>query len=261
MDPSFDIDGRKEVNLPEFTFMGGISALSDGSIVVATSIGQSQGGSEFNVRKFKSNGSLDPTFGFNGETDINLNESCLATGLAIQSDGKILVGGMAGLGDGEDYSIARLHANGLLDNSFGNNGIAKNLDSSGDHCANTLALQADGKLLIGGFTPYGLATMARYITASANGANENTVFVSELSVSPNPAVGATTMARFTLAENATVHLEIYDMAGHLMSITSRQLQKGPQNEPISVADLPAGVYMLHVRSMEYFSTKAFVKAE
>ena len=63
--------------------------------------------------------------------------------LAVQADGKILVGGwFSSLGGQTRTNIARLNANGTLDASFNpgaNNGIT------------TLVVQADGKILVGGY--------------------------------------------------------------------------------------------------------------
>src|SRR6185503_18710842 len=65
--------------------------------------------------------------------------------LGVQPDGKIVIGGQftAVNGTSRNY-IARLNADGTLDNSF-------NSGSGPDNAIVSLALQPDGKLLIGGF--------------------------------------------------------------------------------------------------------------
>jgi hypothetical protein len=68
--------------------------------------------------------------------------------LAVQADGKVLVGGwFTTLGGQTRNSIGRLNADGTLDSGF-------NLGASGD--VYSLAVQADGKVLVGGaFTTLG----------------------------------------------------------------------------------------------------------
>src|SRR5207245_969517 len=85
-----------------------------------------------------SNGSLDATFnpgnGVNG----------IVWSTALQSDNKVLVAGNFSQVNGTNRnSIARLNADGSLDTTF-DPGIGP------DDTVNAIALQADGKILIGG---------------------------------------------------------------------------------------------------------------
>ncbi len=93
-------------------------------------------------------GSLDTTFnpvdiGSNTESDNTINA------IALQSDGKILIGGtFSAYNDTARKSIARLNAHGFLDVSFDPGAGANNSIYS-------IAVQADGKIIIGGaFTSY-----------------------------------------------------------------------------------------------------------
>src|SRR5439155_18964438 len=66
--------------------------------------------------------------------------------LAVQPDGKILVGGsFTNLGGAQRTNIARLNANGSLDLTFGLTVIGRAL---GDVLG--LVVQGDGKILVGG---------------------------------------------------------------------------------------------------------------
>jgi uncharacterized delta-60 repeat protein len=63
--------------------------------------------------------------------------------LAVQADGKILVGGgFTTLGGQTRNSIGRLNADGTLDNTF---------NPGADYSVYSLAVQADGKILVGGY--------------------------------------------------------------------------------------------------------------
>jgi len=63
--------------------------------------------------------------------------------LAVQADGKILVGGLFGTLAGQSrFNIGRLNADGTLDTRF---------NPGADSIVHSLAMQADGKILVGGY--------------------------------------------------------------------------------------------------------------
>ncbi|SCX79010.1 T9SS type A sorting domain-containing protein [Flavobacterium caeni] len=68
-------------------------------------------------------GSPDASFGINGILDIDPAASSMATGLEIQPDGKILVGGYTGSLQVHDLAVYRLHPDGTPDLTFGANGL------------------------------------------------------------------------------------------------------------------------------------------
>ena len=71
--------------------------------------------------------------------------------LAIQPDGKILLGGHCHNGSNFDFCIARFNPNGTLDTTFGNGGkVIQPIGSGNDH-GYSLAIQPDGKILLGGY--------------------------------------------------------------------------------------------------------------
>jgi uncharacterized delta-60 repeat protein len=95
---------------------------ADGKIVVAAESGGTSG--DFYVLRYNMDGSIDSTFGsggftwFNFTTDTTDKESARA--IAIQPDGKIVVGGY--IPATKSSGIARLNSDGSLDSSFGTNG-------------------------------------------------------------------------------------------------------------------------------------------
>ena len=70
--------------------------------------------------------------------------------LAIQLDGKILLGGHCDDGDNINFCIARFNSNGTLDNSFGTGGKVIPHIGSFVNFGYSLAIQLDGKILLGG---------------------------------------------------------------------------------------------------------------
>lgn len=99
---------------------------------------------------------LDPAFGVGGVamTGVTNAGGNGAHGPVVQPDGKILICD-ARTGDpssGNDFMVARFDANGHLDASFNFNGlVAIDFNGGGDACTG-IALQADGRIVVAGFT-------------------------------------------------------------------------------------------------------------
>ena len=121
----------------------------DGKVVVA---GYSYNGndSDFAVARFLANGQPDPAFaGGHVTTDLG-SDNDKACGVAVQSDGRIVVAGYTGSGDGVDFAVVRYNPNGTLDTTFGGTGkVITDVRGSGDFGAG-VALQIDGKILVAG---------------------------------------------------------------------------------------------------------------
>ena len=108
----------------------------DGKIVVACSLSVGVALARYTV-----NGVLDPTFGVNGITNVNVLG---ATGLAIQSDGKIL---LAGLENGELAAfVERFTTTGALDLTFGTAGTVLESVAPGFTGFNTVVVLPDGRI-------------------------------------------------------------------------------------------------------------------
>ena len=100
-------------------------------------------------------GGLDTTFGSNGKvkTDFNRNND-LAYGMALQSDGKVIVAGISFAGisaEGGDFAVARYNTNGTLDTSFGVGGKVTT-DFGLTETASSVVVQSDGKIIVAGGT-------------------------------------------------------------------------------------------------------------
>ena len=127
---------------------------ADGKIVAAgiRFVGNSASVGDFVVARYNSDGTIDKTFGEGGHvvTDFGMTE--LASAVAIQPDGKIVVAGgtyptFPFLGF---YALARYNPNGTLDTTFGNGGLVITTFNSQGAFASALVLQPDGKILAAG---------------------------------------------------------------------------------------------------------------
>ncbi len=87
----------------------------DGKIILAGYVRAPGGGTDWALVRYNADGGLDAGFGANGVVTQNLGFYDYGYGVSIQSDGKIVLGGLAGGVGG----LARYHADGRYDNSFG----------------------------------------------------------------------------------------------------------------------------------------------
>jgi uncharacterized delta-60 repeat protein len=159
LDTSFDADGRVRLSLgPSFDQIQAVAVQPDGKIVAGgyTFVGQAQ---HFAVVRFNANGSVDTTFG--GGDGIVVTQTGAGqfprneiTGMAVQPDGRIVVGGNGNDGGGNTNNVIRLArylANGDLDSSFGTGGIVTtNLASDRFDRVAGIGLQRDDKLVVFG---------------------------------------------------------------------------------------------------------------
>jgi uncharacterized delta-60 repeat protein len=127
-----------------------VAVQQDGKIVVAGFAFAANGiDSDFAVARYNADGSLDDGFGAHGIATADVGgENDDATGLALQSDGKIVLGGVTGP-TGEDVGLARFEPNGTLDPTFGNLGTSDVKIGLGVEVKG-VALQSGGGILIAG---------------------------------------------------------------------------------------------------------------
>jgi uncharacterized delta-60 repeat protein len=156
LDSSFADSGIAITMHPMKDTMGTSLAIqSDGKIVVAgivTCVGRSTPGYCTLLQRFTKDGAADLTFNGPG---LNRAEKTTkgARGVVLSNDGKILVVGSIDNGNAEELSVARYMPDGLIDTSFGNNGVtsvAIGNDVGSYNYGKSIVLQADGKILVSG---------------------------------------------------------------------------------------------------------------
>jgi uncharacterized delta-60 repeat protein len=98
LDTSFDTDGKVTTAIGSATdFAYSIAVQSDGKIVVAGKASIS-GNTDFAVVRYNTNGSLDTSFSTDGKVTAAIGDSTdVGYSIALQSDGKIVVAGSAGI--------------------------------------------------------------------------------------------------------------------------------------------------------------------
>ena len=153
-------------NLPSYNynFARGIGINSVGQIIITSYITKLSFETCFGVAAVTSSGTLDTSFGTGGQTILDLSPTYNLTAplfsngtnaLALQSDNKIVItGGFLNTSTfAEGFSLARFDTNGTLDLTFGLAGVGyilSDLVSPNTEIGYSVAIQTDGKVLIGG---------------------------------------------------------------------------------------------------------------
>lgn len=154
-DSTFDFDGKTTIAIGTGNDEAFSEAIqSDGKIVV---VGQTNNGSNYDIGtiRLNSNGSLDTSFAINGIAILAFTTQDYGRTVDIQTDGKILVAGVA---NGK-LTVARYFPNGMLDTTFDNDGILTTTTSFSNSTAiisttinkpKIKFISATGKILISG---------------------------------------------------------------------------------------------------------------
>jgi uncharacterized delta-60 repeat protein len=152
-------------------FVNSLVIQADGKPVLAGYA--SSVGTVFALTRYTTNGALDTTFGTGGKVLTNVGgtfsgNSAIATSLAIQGNGNIVAAGYANSTSSGYYRFAavRYTNTGALDSTFGS-GTGKVLTAvgSGDAIGNDVAIDANGGIIVGGYSSagsYRQLTLNRY---------------------------------------------------------------------------------------------------
>ncbi len=135
----------------------GVALQQDGKLLVTGSGRNSSFNRDFLLLRYNTDGSLDTNFNGTGVVLTDFSASIdLAQAVAVQADGKILVGGIASVGNYSTFGLARYLSNGVPDSGFNSTGkITTALTTNVDCSAYDLVVQADGRIVLAGNTRNG----------------------------------------------------------------------------------------------------------
>lgn len=167
LDTSFGTSGKvikrfDQVVINGFTYtsteqINGLAVQSDGKLIAVGRYFSTNNNSfptaDIIVARFNANGSIDTTFGSGGRYMLNLGAYETADAVAIQSNGRIVVGGRTGGSDefSGHFTVMRLLTTGSPDSTFGSGGrvvTAFGFPSAIDD----IGLSADGSIFAAGYT-------------------------------------------------------------------------------------------------------------
>jgi uncharacterized delta-60 repeat protein len=159
------VEANGSVSSPDVGSTAGLRMIArqpDGKIVIAGGFTSVDGVARSRIARLNSDGSVDPSFDPGEGPDDWVHK------FAIQSDGKIvIVGGFTNVNSLSRNRVARLNADGTLDESF-------NPGTGANNWTYEVAQQPDGKILIaGGFTSYNGSARNYIVRLNADGSLDN----------------------------------------------------------------------------------------
>lgn len=224
-------------------FVTALKLQPDEKILVGGYFGDYNGANVLCLVRLNNNGSLDTDFSSISRPNDFVED------IALQNDGKIVIVGrfLSYNGTGRNR-IARLNSNGTLDAGFSHVSGASSI-------VYTVALQNDGKILIGGyFTSYNGTSRIRI--ARINGTPSTNIFdpqdeQTKCRVFPNPVYSELYVA---IENNDSFSYEILNHRGQLQSSSNNT-----ENHLINVSQLQPGVYVIKIRNNEQTFFRKFIK--
>jgi len=188
-DTSFGIGGKV---LTDVGSNGGeakaVKIQADGKIVVAGDSVNSTNGffpNRFTIVRYNSDGSLDMSFGSGGKVITVVGaHTAEAYGLAIQTDGKLVVVGTAVNNSSDnDFAVVRYNSDGSLDVSFNVDGIALT-PIEGNDKAHAVTIQSDDKIVAAGYASGGSGSHFAVVRYNSNGSLDNSFDLDGKTITP-----------------------------------------------------------------------------
>jgi uncharacterized delta-60 repeat protein len=261
-DSSFNNDGIRVASFDYKTVGQALALQPDGRIIIAGySIDHR---SNFAMARYKKNGTVDTSFGNKGLKLINFDGPSDAYAVALQPDGKVILAGYSN--DYNAIALARCTADGPVDTTFDGDGkvITDILWSSR---AEAVAIQADGKIVVGGYANNngrynfalirykgdgtGVNAKNNYTTAGEN--KESNSNPTNIYLSPNPVKDVLYVQRLNPLTSKTISL--IDNNGKVV----QKITTSNSSYSFNVQHLPVGIYFIRIDDKKKIATLKFVK--
>lgn len=164
-DSSFGNAGRVYTNFNGNDVPRTMTMLPDGRFIIAGYNG-SAGDTSLMLVRYTANGGMDTTFGFAGFVTHNISAfNDTVESVAVQPDGKTVVVGRTGASlTNNDFAIVRYRTNGIVDTTFGTNGVKALSFGNGDDLGYSVALQPNGRIVAAGSAEVQSTTPAFAVT-------------------------------------------------------------------------------------------------
>jgi uncharacterized delta-60 repeat protein len=151
LDTTFGGDGKVMTQFGALTGIAyGVALQANGKIVAA---GEASSGGGFALVRYRTDGSLDPTFGGDGRVLTQFEDGFGggARSVAIQADGRIVAAGTA-IEIFGPFGLARYTRRGRLDRTFGGDGLVSVNMGDGEETARGVTVQTNGKIIAVGYS-------------------------------------------------------------------------------------------------------------
>ncbi|MBK7966641.1 MAG: SBBP repeat-containing protein [Bacteroidetes bacterium] len=156
LDNTFTAAGYTIITFQLASEMGALTLDQNERIVVAGKLITSN--SNMATARYRSNGTFDPNYGFNGKYVYNVGGFANhVNDIHIQSDNKIIVAGYVADSTGiNKFMVSRIDTSGTVDISFNGLGFARQpvIPSNVNEVCNGMTVMADGRIILTGTTIY-----------------------------------------------------------------------------------------------------------
>lgn len=200
------------------------------------------------VMKLDADGADDPSFGTDGLEIFDNAVQDVFYGIALQPDGKVLACGTSGgfFFDPRDQLVARFNSDGTLDNAYDMDGFSLDNVAGNFDEANSITLQADGKIVTAGkanTVTLNDASVFRYLNDLNTTISEDDLR-DELGLFPNPAQAD---APIMISVPGPIQgMRLFNSAGAEIAMVQRPAGSGTWRVVDLPADLAPGVYSMQV---------------
>lgn len=215
--------------------------------------------SDIGVVRYNSDGSLDKSFGNAGIDILSLGSQTLIHAMTRQPDGKYLLAGSSDANlPAQQWLLARIEHNGVLDTIFGTQGIIiTNVEGELDFTLSVL-IQNDSKIVVGGFNNGPGSrdfVLGRYLVDSLDHTGIQIIEPLSISISPNPCTDFISIV--IEDQSGAFNCIISDLAGRI--IRKETLYIGSDKKLlIDTKQLDTGFYLLGITNNYKSGVVSFV---
>ncbi len=243
LDPTFNTSGSATIQFSNSSDLIAMDFDNNGKIVISGRYAVL--GVSLVFARLNPNGQADNTFGFAGKFTINIgNTSTTITGMYIQPDNKIIVGGYTDDSTyANDFIAVRITAAGAIDLTFNGIGyVSKNIVSGPiDEYAYGLAVTPDERLILSGVVTYTSlsnedAALLKLKPVLVVGLNTLTNPENTMRVYPNPFTN-----KLDIVSQVDDQMWITDITGK--TVHTMQVVTGINHTDLQ--HLARGIYFLH----------------
>jgi uncharacterized delta-60 repeat protein len=151
LDTTFDTDGKVTTDFGNADDLGLSAAIQSDGKILLTGYSYNNVSTNFALARYNTNGSLDTTFDADGKVTTTFGGSAfIGQCVAVQSNGKIVVGGYAVIATHREFALVRCNTNGSLDSTFDGDGKVTTAFGTTSDEAHAIAIQSDGKIVAAG---------------------------------------------------------------------------------------------------------------
>lgn len=208
---------------------------------------------EIPLIRYNSDGTLDESFGTGGIVLLSFpGFTADGASVLVQPDGKIVTAGTVSntSGTSKDFTVLRYLPSGEPDLDFGVDGKVTTITSQSKESATDIALDNNGKIVVGGHVFLVEFVVAKYLSGLDTDTIDPPTSPNRVFLYPNP-IAETATLQYSLTKTGNISIRMYDFEGRLVHLfLNNKKRDAGQNEEILTwpQSLPRANYLLVISS-------------